>query len=76
ALMRLSRYAPSAPEPGRTVVIEDSPAGIEAARALGMKVLAVSTSYPAAELTAADRIVESLTEVTPEDLAEMVRRGA
>ena len=74
ALLRLSRYAPRGPEPGETVVIEDSPAGIEAAGALGMKVLAVSTSYPASELTAADRIVASLAEVTPADLAEMVRR--
>ncbi len=73
ALLRLSRYTPGGPEPGRTVVIEDSPAGIEAAGALGIKVLAVSTSYPAAELTAADRIVASLAEVTPADLDEMIR---
>jgi beta-phosphoglucomutase len=72
ALMRLSQYAPDGPEPGRTVVIEDSPAGIEAAGALGMKVLAVSTSYPASELTAADRVVASLCEVTPADLDEML----
>ncbi|MDP6546811.1 MAG: HAD family phosphatase [Phycisphaerae bacterium] len=73
ALLQLSRYAPDGPEPGRTVVIEDSPAGIEAAGALGMKVLAVSTSYPASELTTADRVVASLTEVTHADLEEMVR---
>lgn len=73
ALLRLSRYAPSGPEPGGTVAIEDSPAGIESASALGMKVLAVSTSYQASELTSADRIVASLNEVTPADLEEMVR---
>jgi len=71
ALLQLSRYAPSGPEPGRTVVIEDSPAGIQAAVALGIKVLGVSTSYPASELTGADRIVASLDEVTPADLDEM-----
>ena len=76
ALLRLSQYAPSGPEPGRTVVIEDSPAGIEAAGSLGMKVLAVSTSYPATELTAANRIVASLTEVTPADLDKMICYGS
>lgn len=75
ALLQLSRYAPTGLEPSRTVVVEDSPAGIEAAGALGMKVLAVSTSYPASQLTAADRIIESLVEVTPADLEEMVRQG-
>ena len=72
ALQQLSRYVPSGPEPTRTVVIEDSPAGIQAAGALGMKVLAVSTSYPASELTTADRIVASLEEVTPADLDKMI----
>ena len=72
ALLRLGRYVPGGPEPGRTVVIEDSPAGIQAAGALGMKVLAVSTSYPVSELTGADRVVASLEEVTPADLDEMV----
>jgi len=75
ALLQLSRYVPDGPEPSKTVVIEDSPAGIEAAGALGIKVLAVSTSYPASQLTAADRIIESLAEVTPADLEEMVRQG-
>jgi hypothetical protein len=39
---------------------------------LGIKVLAVSTSYPASELTAADRIVMSLADVTPDDLDELI----
>ena len=73
ALLRLSRYAPGGAEPGETVAIEDSPAGIEAASASGMKVLAVSTSYASSELTGADRVVASLDEVTPEDLEDMVR---
>jgi len=75
ALLQLAQYAPAGPEPGRTVVIEDSPAGIEAAGALGMKVLAVSTSYTASELTGADRIVASLADITPADLEEMVCQG-
>jgi len=57
----------------RCVVVEDSPAGIESACAAGMKVLAVATSYPPGELTAADRVVDSLARVTPEDLDGLVR---
>ena len=59
-------------EATRTVVLEDSPAGIESAKALGMKVLAVTTSYPAEALTTADRIVASLADVTVDDLAALV----
>ena len=59
-------------EAARTVVLEDSPAGIESAKALGMKVLAVTTSYPAEALTAADRIVASLADVTVDDLAALL----
>jgi sugar-phosphatase len=38
--------------PGRCLVIEDAPAGLEAARAAGMTALALTTTHPAAELTA------------------------
>lgn len=58
--------------PQRCLVVEDSPAGIEAGKAAGMKVLAVATSYPAAELTAADRVVNSLADVTIAELEELV----
>ena len=56
----------------RTVVLEDSPAGIESAKALGMKVLAVTTSYPADALALADRIVASLADVDIDDLAGLL----
>jgi beta-phosphoglucomutase len=59
--------------PARCVVVEDAPAGITAARAAGMKVLAVTTSYVADELTDADRIVASLAEVTPADLERLLK---
>jgi len=49
----------------RCVVVEDSPAGIAAAKSAGMKVLAVTNSYPAEALGQADRIVDSLAEITP-----------
>jgi beta-phosphoglucomutase len=55
----------------RSLAIEDSPAGIEAARRAGLRVLAVTTSYPASALTAADAIVASLADVTVEQLAAL-----
>jgi beta-phosphoglucomutase len=58
--------------PDRCIVVEDAPAGIRAAKAAGMKVLAVTTSYGAEQLAEADRIVESLAAVTPCRLDEML----
>jgi len=58
--------------PPRCVVIEDSPAGIQAARAAGMKTLAVATSYARSELAEADRIFNSLAEVAVADLERLL----
>jgi beta-phosphoglucomutase family hydrolase len=55
--------------PERCVVFEDAHVGIAAARAAGMKVVAVTTTYPAAQLSAADRIVTRLDELTVEQVA-------
>jgi beta-phosphoglucomutase len=46
---------------GTTIAIEDTPAGISSAKAAGLKVCAVTNSYPAANLEQATFIVESLT---------------
>jgi sugar-phosphatase len=45
------------------LVFEDTPAGIRAAKAAGMRVIAVQTTYPAGELTAADAMIKSLAEI-------------
>jgi sugar-phosphatase len=45
------------------VVIEDAPAGIEAARAAGMRVIAITTTYPRDRLAEADAVVEGLTDL-------------
>jgi beta-phosphoglucomutase len=47
------------------VAIEDSRWGIESAKAAGLKCVGITTSYPAAQLRGADRVVASLTEFTP-----------
>ena len=46
------------------VAIEDSRWGLAAARAAGMRTIAITTSSPAAALTSADRVVSSLDEIT------------
>jgi sugar-phosphatase len=53
--------------PARCIVIEDAPAGIEAARAAGMRVLAVATTHEPAALQDADAVVMQLLdlEITP-----------
>ncbi|MBX5475278.1 MAG: HAD family phosphatase, partial [Thermoleophilia bacterium] len=58
--------------PERCAAVEDSHAGIRAAKAAGMRVVAIpNPSYPPDEeaLAAADAIIRSLDELTPEVLA-------
>jgi len=63
ALNRLREATHRPLEAARCIVIEDAPAGIEAAKLAGMAVLAVATSYPPEQLAQADRVVRDLTEV-------------
>ena len=54
---------------GECMVIEDSPNGVQAARAAGMRCVAVTTHHDRAALAAADTIIEHVTQLRPEDLA-------
>jgi mannitol-1-/sugar-/sorbitol-6-phosphatase len=67
-------YATAAAELGwdvaRCLVIEDAPAGVEAGLAAGAQVLAVATSHPPAELTAAHAVVPDLGACSVEIGAE------
>jgi HAD superfamily hydrolase (TIGR01509 family) len=49
-------------EPARCTVIEDAPHGLEAGVAAGARAIGVTTSHPAAELTAADLVVDTLDD--------------
>ena len=49
--------------PGRCVVVEDAPAGIRAAQAAGMRVLALATTHARAELRAADVTAAQLAHI-------------
>jgi HAD superfamily hydrolase (TIGR01509 family) len=57
--------------PGECLVIEDSKGGVEGCRAAGMVCLAVTNTYPREKLVGAHRVVDSLTEVGPDDLERM-----
>lgn len=50
-------------DPTECVVFEDAPAGIRSARAAGMKVISLPTTYPVTELREADAIVSGLADV-------------
>src|SRR3954470_752025 len=52
-------------DPAGCLVVEDAPAGIEAAKAAGMRVLAVATTHDAALLGGADEIYGSTADVIP-----------
>jgi len=58
--------------PARCIVIEDAPAGVAAAKAAGMRCLAVTTSHQAPALAAADRIVASLADIHLADLEALM----
>lgn len=47
----------------RCVVIEDSPAGIEAAHRAGMRAVAVAFTHPSRELAQADVIAEKISDI-------------
>jgi beta-phosphoglucomutase len=57
-----------------SVAIEDTPAGIEAARGAGLNILAVSNSHKAESLDAATRVVAGLEGLGLADLEALVKR--
>ena len=50
--------------PGACVAIEDSPWGLESARAAGLRTIGITHSYPAPRLKPADVVVTSLDEIS------------
>lgn len=56
--------------PGACLVLEDSVAGIRSARAAGMRVLGIATTYPVDNLHEADCVVRTLEGLTPEALID------
>jgi HAD superfamily hydrolase (TIGR01509 family) len=62
--------------PVRCAVIEDAPVGIAAANAAGMTSIAfVSTGHTRDSVAAADVIVDSLRELSPDRMVELISHG-
>ena len=61
--------------PSECVVFEDAPAGIESAHTAGMRVVALTTTFPRQELAAADAdaFIASLAEVRVEAGPELIK---
>jgi mannitol-1-/sugar-/sorbitol-6-phosphatase len=55
-------------KPTECLVIEDAPAGIVAAHAGGMRVIALTSTYAASELEEADAVVQNLAQIQPHSL--------
>lgn len=70
ALKRLNAAEPRPPllTASQCLVIEDSLAGIRSAKAAGMRVLALATTYPPEQLTEADLVLPNLEGLLPESL--------
>ena len=62
-------------DPRRCVVIEDAPAGVQAARAAGMRSVALCTTHDAGHMreSGADLVLPALRDVTRESLSTLVR---
>jgi sugar-phosphatase len=59
----LSAAAQLGRAPEDCVVIEDAPAGIEAAHAAGMRVIAIASTHAPDRLTTADAVVAQITDL-------------
>lgn len=58
--------------PARCVVVEDALPGLEAARAAGMKCVAITTTNPRARLSGADLVIDSFLELEPKTVEGLV----
>jgi beta-phosphoglucomutase len=79
AVARLQQAGLLSGAPGaasRSVAIEDSRWGLASARAAGLRAVAVSTSYEAGELGAADLVVSDLHQITLDRLRELIEAAA
>ena len=73
-LKRLNAADPRPPllTAAQCVVVEDSRAGIRSAKAAGMRVLALATTYPHEQLTEADLVLPNLECVRPESIESLI----
>ena len=60
-------------KPGECVVVEDAVNGVRAAKAAGMRCVAVATTFPAEHLQEADGVRNTISQVRLSDLAPHLR---
>ncbi len=60
--------------PANCIVVEDAVAGVAAAKSAGMRCIAVTNTHPALKLSLADLVVDSLEEVSLEDIFKLFNR--
>ncbi len=71
SLDRLSERLGRRLVPGRCIAIEDTPAGIEAARGAGLQVVGLAGTFPADALEGALAVVDSLALLSAEKLSQL-----
>ncbi len=76
AMAKLKGRLPDPFHPRACIAIEDSHWGLEAAHRAGLRSVAVTHTYPAAELTKADLIVNSLSELTVSKIEALLRSSS
>jgi beta-phosphoglucomutase-like phosphatase (HAD superfamily) len=72
AVSLLARHTGGAVAPARTVAIEDTRQGLAAARAAGLRTVALTTTCPAEALPGADLIASGLGEISLARLESIV----
>ena len=73
AIAKLQDRLPHPLNPAMCIAIEDSHWGLEAARGAGLRCVAVTHTYPAAELMKADLVVDALSDVTISKIEALMR---
>jgi HAD superfamily hydrolase (TIGR01509 family) len=74
ALERLCETSGRSIDPRRAVAIEDSKWGLESAQGAGLRLVGVTNSYPAHELTGAELVVDGLNALSLPALDQLCQR--
>ena len=72
AMAKLRERLTHAFDPAACIAIEDSQWGLQAARSAGLRCIAVTHTYPAADLAMADLVVDKLSDVTLSKIEEVL----
>ncbi len=70
-LKKLNEKGPETILAGQCIVLEDSHWGLDAAKAAGMHTIAITNSYQAGQLSAAEKIIGHLDQLGIEDLRQL-----